>query len=411
MIKNQSLNFYFHIRKDKLNSKGEAPIFLRISVDGQRAVIAVNRYIAEAKWNKEAQKAKGNKEEIKELNSYLDTVKGSVLAHHRDLLDRGKVITAETLKNAFLGKNARQYTVLETFQYHNQQMKEKEGIEFANATVIRYDTTLQHIKDFMQAVYSRSDMHLSELDYKFITDLEHYFKTKQKGKCNHNSTLKYIRNFRKVINIAVGNNWLDKDPFLNYKSKLEDSKRIHLDEEELKRLEEKKLPIERLEVVRDIFVFCCYTGLAYADVEKLTNNQIRTGIDGKKWIYTERQKTNTQSNVPLLPKALAIIDKYAAHPDCIYTGKLLPVKSNQKMNAYIKEVAILCEIDKDLTTHAARHTMATTIALTNDVPIETVSKILGHKTIRTTQIYGRILDKKVSADMDKLEKKLEQKAG
>jgi integrase len=410
MIKNTSLSLLFYLRKDKPNSKGEFPIYMRITVDGQRVAIAANREISAAKWNNQAGRAKGNKEDIKSLNKHLDTMQGSVLAHQTDLLQRDKVITAETLKNAFLGKDTRRYSVIEAFEIHNAQIKEKEGTEFANATITRYDTTLQHIKNFMLAVYNRSDMFLSELDYKFITDLEHYFKTK-KGKCNHNSTLKYIRNFRKVINIAVGNDWLDKDPFMNYKSKLEESKRTYLDAEELKAIEEKEITIERLAIVRDVFVFCCYTGLAYADVEKLTSNDIRTGIDGKKWIFTYRQKTDTKSNVPLLPTALAIIDKYATHEDCIYTGKLLPVKSNQKMNAYIKEVATICKVEKDLTTHMARHTFSTTVALTNDMPIETLSKILGHKNIRTTQIYGKVIDKKVGSDMADVQKKLEQKAG
>jgi site-specific recombinase XerD len=406
MSKNQTLSFLFYIRKDKVNEKGQAPIHLRITVDGQRSTVTTNRSVEEAKWNAKAGKAKGNTKDIKELNLYLETMKGSILSHQRDLLDRGKVITAEALRNSFLGLNDHKHTLIEVFQYHNEQMKQKVGKDFAAATVTRYDTTLEHVKKFMATKYHRSDMHLGELDYKFITDFEHYLKTKEEGKCNHNSTLKYIRNFRKIINIAVANDWLNKDPFMKYRSKLEDSKRTYLTAEELHEIETKEITIERVDMVRDMFVFSCYTGLAYADVEKLTPTDISKGIDGQQWLFTSRTKTENKSNVPLLPPAIAILKKYEANKECIYTGKLLPVKSNQKMNAYLKEVATLCKIKKPLTFHVARHTFATTVTLTNGVPIESVSTMLGHKSIRTTQIYAKVVEKKVSEDMLKLNDKL-----
>jgi site-specific recombinase XerD len=406
MTKNQTLSFLFYIRKDKVNDKGLAPIHLRITVDGQRATVSTNRFIEIAKWNANAGKAKGNTETIKELNLYLETMKSSVLAHQRDLLDRGKLITAEALRNALLGLNDHKHTLLEVFQYHNDQMKEKVGKDFAAATATRYETTLEHVKKFMISKYHRSDMHLAELDFKFVTDFEHYLKTKKEGKCNHNSTLKYIRNLRKIINIAVANDWLNKDPFVKYRSKLEDSKRTYLTAEELHEIETKEISIERVDMVRDIFVFSCYTGLAYADVEKLTLADISRGIDGHQWIFTSRTKTENKSNVPLLPPAVAILKKYEDNPECINSGRLLPVKSNQKMNAYLKEVATLCKIKKPLTFHVARHTFATTVTLTNGVPIESVSTMLGHKSIRTTQVYAKVVEKKVSEDMAKLNEKL-----
>ena len=406
MVKNTTLGLLFYLRKDRLNEKNEAPIFLRITVDGQRATVSANRYVQESRWNPEAGKATGNKEEIKQLNEYLETIKRSVHNHQRDLLDHGKVITAEALRNAFLGLNENKRTVLEVFQYHNDQIKQMAGKDFAEATITRYDTTLQHIKNFISHQYRRSDLHLTELNHKFITDLEHYLKTKEVGKCNHNSTLKYIRNFRKIINMAVANNWLEKDPFLNFKAKLEDSKRTHLTTEELRTIETKAISIPRVDAVRDIFIFSCYTGLAYADVAKLTAAHIHNGIDGEKWIFTNRTKTENKSNVPLFPPALAIIEKYKNNPECKYSGLLLPVRSNQKMNAYLKELADLCGIKKQLTFHMARHTFATTVTLTNGVPIESVSTMLGHKSIRTTQIYAKVVERKVSEDMAKLEAKL-----
>ncbi len=407
MEKNKTLGLLYYLRNDKLNKDGLAPIYLRITVDGKRAAVSLNRHIDPDRWNTEGGKAKGTKEDIRELNNYLDSVKATIHSHQRNLLDRSKAITADTLRNAFLGVKDNKQTLLELFAFHNQEMREGVGKGFAEATLTRYETTLEHIKDFLKKKYRRTDMQLNELNYKFITDLEHYFKTTRE--CNHNSTLKYIRNFRKIVNIAVANDWLDKDPFIKYKSKLQDTARTYLTAEELKSIEDKEITIERIGEVRDIFVFCCYTGLAYADVAKLTTDDIRNGIDGNKWIFTYRTKTETKSNLPLLPVPLAIIKKYKEHPECARTGKLLPVKSNQKLNVYLKELADICDIKKVLTSHMARHTFSTTVTLTNGVPIETLSKMLGHKSIRTTQIYGKIIEKKVSDDMADLQKRLVRK--
>jgi site-specific recombinase XerD len=209
-----------------------------------------------------------------------------------------------------------------------------------------------------------------------------------------------------VVNIALANDWLMKDPFLKFKGSIKEVERDFLSTEELQSIEDKKFTISRLDEVRDMFVFSCYTGLAYADIAKLSLNEIEIGIDKQKWIYTHREKTETKSNIPLLPKALEIIEKYKNHPECVISGKLLPLRSNQKMNAYLKEIAILCEITKNLTFHSARHTFATTVTLTNGVPIESVSSMLGHKNIRTTQIYAKVVEKKVSEDMKKLKSRL-----
>ena len=225
-------------------------------------------------------------------------------------------------------------------------------------------------------------------------------------KCNHNSTQKYIRNFRKIINNAIKNDWLDKDPFKAYRVKLKDTKRVFLTKEELTALEEEQFAIDRLDQVRDVFVFCCYTGLSYVDVEKLTPKGIVKGHDGEYWINVDRTKTGSPSSVPILPKAFKIIEKYKNDPRMINGGRLLPVISNQRINAYLKELASLTGIEKKLTFHAARHTFATTVTLSNGIPIETVSAMLGHKNFRTTQIYAKVVQEKISRDMRKLREKL-----
>ncbi len=203
----------------------------------------------------------------------------------------------------------------------------------------------------------------------------------------------------------MANEWLDKNPFANYKSKVKEVERVYLTEEEIQSIIGKDFKTDRLSLVRDIFLFSCFTGLAYIDVKNLTKSHISFGIDGEKWIFTHRQKTESGSKIPILPVTQMIIDKYENHPQCINEGKLLPILSNQKMNAYLKEIAGVCEIEKELTFHIARHTFATTVTLTNGVPIESVSKMLGHKNLRTTQHYAKVLDRKVSEDMKILKDK------
>lgn len=196
--------------------------------------------------------------------------------------------------------------------------------------------------------------------------------------------------------------------FLGYKLTKREIERHFLTSEELEVIASKDFATPRLKQVRDIFLFCCYTGLAYADVKKLKRNEIATGIDGEKWIFTHRQKTETPTRLPLLPPAMEILERYKDHPQCENSGQLLPVLCNQKMNGYLKEIADVCGVTKKMTTHIARHTFATTVTLCNGVPIETVGKMLGHRNLKTTQHYAKILDKKVSEDMKVLRSKFSQ---
>jgi site-specific recombinase XerD len=406
--KKQTFSILFYIVKSKQNENGEAPIYARITVDGVRSELSINRVIHIDRWESSAGKVKGTKEDARSINEHIDTIRTKLNDHQNTLIKNNKLVTASSIKNSYLGISEKKLTLIELFNYHNQQMEEKINIEFAKGTLDRYIFTLKHIKDFLNINRKTSDLFLSELNYKFITDFEHYLRTVRN--CNNNSTIKYIRNLRKVINIALANEWLEKDPFLKFKGSIEEVERDFLSTEELQAIEDKKFTISRLDEVRDMFVFSCYTGLAYADIAKLTLNEIVRGIDGEQWIFTHREKTETKSNVPLLPKALEIITKYKSHPECSVTGRLLPVKSNQKMNAYLKEIADLCEINKPLHFHLARHTAASTVWLTNGVPIETVSSMLGHKKISTTQIYAKVVEKKVSEDMKNLKNRLSKNA-
>lgn len=255
----------------------------------------------------------------------------------------------------------------------------------------------------MQWKYNISDIDITKIDHAFITDYEFWLRSVRN--CVNNTAVKYIKNFNKIIKICLANDWLDKNPFANYKSKVKEVERLFLTEDEIQALMNKEFKTERLILVRDIFLFSCFTGLAYIDVKNLTKSHISIGIDGEKWIFTHRQKTESASKIPILPVTQMIIDKYKNHPECINKDKLLPILTNQKMNAYLKEIADICEIEKDLTFHIARHTFATTVTLTNGVSIESVSKMLGHKNLRTTQHYAKVLDRKVSEDMEVLRNK------
>ncbi|MCB2196773.1 MAG: site-specific integrase [Bacteroidetes bacterium] len=402
MIQKITFSVLFYIKTDKKDSKGKSPIYYRITVNGKKVEGSINSKVLPSRWDGKGH-VKGTKEDALSINSHIDTIRSKIYAIKRDLEDRGEFVTAKAIKNRLVGVDKRHKTILEVFNYHNKQMKELEGKTYASATVKRYETTLNHIKDFIEHEYGTNNMYLKQLEYSFITNLEKYFKVVKD--CNHNTAIKYIKNVKKVINLAILNDWLDKDPFLKFKPKLKRTERTFLDEEELLKIEHKKISIPRLEMVRDIFIFSCYTGLAYIDVANLKPDNLVTGIDGEKWIFTHRQKTGELTRIPLLQQPLKIIDKYKDHPKTAIKDQLLPISSNQKTNAYLKEIADICGIKKEISFHVARHTCATWM-LTKGVSIETVSKILGHSTIKETKYYARILESKISKDFSKLRKEI-----
>ena len=406
MKSNQTFTILFWLYKAKARN-GLAPIYCRITINGKRAQFSVKRSVEPSKWIAAAGIAKGTSQEARALNAYLDLVKAEIHKHYNRLLSADKFITADTIKNSYLGLNEKQRSLIEIFEYHNDQMKELIGVDVVKATHTKFVTVLSKIKGYLKHQYKRSDMFLAELNHKFVVDFEYYLKV-QEG-IGHNTTMKYIRNLKKVMNMAVANDWLVKNPFNSFQCSNKKVVREILSEEELQVIAEKEFTIERLAEVRDVFLFCCYTGYAFVDVEHLTPKDVVKGIDGSIWIYTNRKKTGTQSNVPLLQPALDILEKYKEHKYCISQEKLLPVKSNQKMNAYLKEIADLCGIQKRLTMHIARHTFATTVTLSNGVPIETVSRLLGHTKLATTQIYAQVLEHKVSEDMNVLRAKMSGK--
>jgi integrase len=294
-------------------------------------------------------------------------------------------------------------SLMGVYREHIKHVSDLVGKEYAKGTLKRFKAAFSSLEAYMLDK-KINDIKLRELNYQFITNYEFFLKTVRN--IEHNTAMGIIKKLKKMVRICVANDWLEKDPFMNYKVKIRETNRPYLLQDELDRIMTLRFTSERLANVRDIFVFCCYTGLAYADVRKLRRADIVIGHDGEKWIHTGRVKTETPTRIPLLPHALRILEAYKDDPQCLHMDKLLPVMSNQKMNEYLKEIADRCEINKKITFHTARHTFATTVTLTNGVPIETVSKMLGHKTLRTTQQYAKILDQKVGEDMRVLRDKL-----
>jgi site-specific recombinase XerD len=323
------------------------------------------------------------------------------------LIQAGHPVTAENIKNQVLGREIvsgeRPRMIMEIFAYHNQQMAALVGKEFAAGTLERYETSLKHTRSFLEWKFKVPDLDIRKLDFEFIADYEFWLKSVRH--CDHNTTMKYLSNFRKIVNRCLQNGWLLRNPFTGFKMTKREVERQALTQEQLDVISNKVFVAERLTQVRDIFLFCCYTGLAYADIQKLRRSEIVTGIDGEKWIYTKRQKTDSPFHIPILPPALEIMQRYANHSQAVTGDRVLPVLSNQKMNGYLKEIADVCGVTQNLTFHIARHTFATTVTLSNGVPIETVSKMLGHRNLRTTQHYAKILDRKISQDMQLLKNK------
>lgn len=400
---NATINVLFYIKRAKINSNGLVPIFIRITVEGKRIDKSTGKYVLPEKWSTENSRLKGNSEEARLINNHLELLRMHVFEIEKQLLIKNETLNFENFKNEYLGIKERERLLIPIFTEHNRKIKELVGSEYAPGTLERYETSLKHTKDFLQWKYRVSDIDIEKIDHAFITEYEFYLRTERK--CANNTAVKYIKNFHKIINICLANGWLTKDPFANYKAKVKEVVREFLTEQEIQSLMEKEFVSERLELVRDIFVFSCFTGLAYIDVKQLTSDNIVLGIDGDKWINKNRQKTDTNSKIPLLPTAQYIMDKYSDYPVNKNKGTILPILSNQKMNSYLKEIATVCGINKELTFHIARHTFATTVTLSNGVPIETVSKMLGHTNLKTTQHYAKILDKKISEDMKILKDK------
>lgn len=388
----------FYIRRDKTNKKGEAPVFMRLTINGERADASIKRFIEPHAWNSAKGKANEKSRGGKDLNLYLDAISANILRIQRDLELDKKEVSAQIILNRYLGKEqSDRHTLMEVFRAHNEKCRALSGISLAPGTVIRYETSLRLTEAFLRTTYKKEDCYLDEITHQFVEDYDFYLRTVRR--CCHNTTTKYLLNFKKIIRIALAKGWMKKDPFAQVHFHFEPVEREFLEKQELKVLLNKEITITRLSQVRDIFCFCCLTGLAFMDVQQLKPEHLVADIHGKIWIRKARQKTKNMCNIPLLDEAQKIIDRYRDYPYCQTHGVLLPVCSNQKMNSYLKELADICGIRKNLSTHCARHTFAT-LTLASGATIDNVAKMLGHANVNMTRRYAKVLDSSIMRDME-----------
>ncbi|MDD4426284.1 MAG: site-specific integrase [Mariniphaga sp.] len=395
-----------------MRTKGSSPecgsIYVRITVNKQRKELSIKKSFPVDKWDKAKGKAKGGNADSKALNFFLDRIHSKLLECYQELSLNQERITAEMIKEYYLGNHQKKHTISELIQYHDST----QSMKLSENTKKSYRVTAKYIHLFVKRVKKSDDISLTRIDYRFLADFDFFLRTfKPKDhKCpvRNNGVMKHMQRFRKILGLGVRLEWISRNPFDSYEIRFDKAKRGFLSLEELKRIESKNFNLTRLQQIKDLFIFSCYTGLSYCDAISLTPKELVKGDDGEIWINTERTKNNIPVNIPLLPKALEIIEKYKDNPRSINRGTIFPLISNQKLNNYLKEIAEICEIEKNLTFHLARHTFATTITLTNGVPIETVSKLLGHTCISTTQIYAKVIEIKISKDMCRLKKRLEK---
>ena len=394
----------FFVKRTRVAKNGEVPVKLKVTVNKEKIEVSINQKINPDLWSSVTEKSTGKDRKSLEINSRLDSIRFRLMEIYREMEINGEEITAEKIVNKYKGvETESKITLLAIFQEHNERCHKLEGKDMSRSTIMRYETACRHTQEFIQFQYKKEDVDIEEVNYQFVKDYEFFLKTQRD--CNHNSTMKYLKNFKKIVRIALANEWLKKDPFMNFKMTYEEVEREFLEYHELAKIMQKEFEIERLANVRDILVFCCFTGLAFSDVKTLSQEHLVTDNEGALWIRKQRIKTNNMCNIPLLDIPQRILEKYENHPVCQKKGVLLPVLSNQKMNTYLREIADVCGIKKTITTHTARHTFATVTCLANGVTIENVAKMLGHSDTKMTLQYAKVLDKSILRDMRNVNEK------
>jgi len=398
-----TFNLMCYLKKSKALKNGEIPVYLRVTVNKQSFTFSMQGSILPSLWSQAKERSRGKDKTAQELNHYIESVKSRLYKIHRELEIDGKPISAEIIKDIFLGNVMPDEgkTLVEVHTEHNERCRKLINTEYSPSTIYKFDASLKFLQEFMKRELDIEDIPLNQLSENFIRQYETYLKTERA--CNNNSTIKHLKIFKKVIRIALANDWMQKDPFASIKFHLDEVHVDFLTMEELNVLINKEFSCKRLSQVRDVFVFCAFSGLAFVDVKELRAEHIVKDANGRLWIRKPRQKTNNMCNIPLLQIPQNLLEKYKDDRNCLLTGQLLPIPTNQKFNAYLKELADLCGINKRLTSHVARHSFSTSVALANKVSMENVAKMLGHSSTRMTQHYARVLDQSIAEDMDNVD--------
>ncbi|MBW8332759.1 MAG: site-specific integrase [Prolixibacteraceae bacterium] len=386
-----------------MRTDGVCPLYVRCTLNGQRFEVATGFMVHPDNWNESKQLIKGRTEDVKIINNRLEKIRTKIQDIYNQLESFGEPFDVLSIKDKFLG-NHKENGLIEIFEAVIKDVGAKVGKDYAPGTLKHYQTSKKRLQEFLRTYTNRSDIALSKVDFGFISSFDLFLKKDKK--VMPNTALTYHKHLKKVYNSAISLGYVLHNPYESFKPTRNKTNRDFLSMSELEKIRDKRIVIPRMDLVRDVFVFASYTGLSYSDLMKLSTCHIQKGSDGKDWVIIDRSKTESRCTIPLLPAAIDVLKKYEDHPDVLSNNRLLPIYSNQKMNAYLKELADICGIQKNLSMHVARHTFATSVTLTNGVPLETVSKMLGHTSLKTTQIYARIVDSKISNDMELLNRKL-----
>ena len=393
----------FLLRKSRKTEDAKSSVCVRITYLGNRIELATGIYSSTDHWDIVRQRIKDKVVGARVDNERLDRIKTEIQDIFNQLRSTNEDFDANTIKRKLLNIQESK-GILAVFDYYLDSILAKLNKGYSMETYKHYKSSRKRLADFINSSLKKTDISVQCIDYKFLDAFDVFIKKDFNNV--QNTAWNYHKHLRRVLNLAISLDYIDKNPFSKFKVGLDETHREILSMEELKRLEDKNIQIERLSVVRDIFIFACYTGLSFSDIAKLNKIHLQQGTDGKEWIIIDRSKTNNRCRIPILPKVREILKRYEDYPKISNKDVLLPVLTNQKMNSYLKELGDICDINKNITMHIARHTFATTVTLCNGVPIETVSKLLGHTSLKTTQIYAKVLDQKISEDMDVLEAKL-----
>lgn len=403
-MKRDSFRVLFFLKKTRLLKNGEASVCMRITVNGTRVENNIRKSIDPALWSQAKETARGKSRRACDLNTYIEEARIKLYQIFCELEQQNRPITAHLLQELFFGQEKPEEvrTLLGTMQEHNDQCRALVGTDYALITVRRYESCRRYLAELIRQRYGKEDLPLAEVNGELVRAFAFYLKT-EKG-CQQNTVIRYMKCLKKITNLARANDWMAKDPFLGIRFHEKEVVREFLTMDELQTIYRKEFPLERLTLVRDVFIFAAFTGLAFIDVQQLAPEHIVRDNNGNLWIRKPRQKTKNMCNIPLLDIPQEILRKYADHPTCRKRGVLLPVPCNQKMNSYLKEIADICMIRKNLTTHCARHSYATSVCLANGVSLENVAKMLGHSNIKMTQHYARVLDSSILRDMMQVER-------
>ncbi len=391
----------FFVKKSRVLKNGESPIIVRITYGGQVTEFQSGRTTPLSQWSQTKGCVVGKDRKSNEINMFIEMVRVKLYNIQQEFERTGELYNVNTIRDTFRGNGPKARTLYSVFKEHNDKCRELIGVDYELITIRRYDNCLKYLVETIKRQYGKDDIYLTEINGELVRNFEHYLKV-DRG-CAQNTVIRYMKCFKKITNLAIANEWMSRDPFAGIKFHEQKVVKEFLTQDEIARLVQKEFESDRLDLVRDVFVFCIFSGLAFVDVLNLRPEHITTDHNGKQWIRKSREKTDIMCNIPLLQIPQMILEKYKGHPKCEQKGVLLPVMANQNMNNYLKEIATLCGINKRLTTHVARHSFASSVALANKVSLSNVAKMMGHTTTRMTHHYAKVMDSSIMDDMQCVE--------